>query len=138
MTVTAAEQALRDKGIRVTSERIHLYEVLTKNRKPLASKDIHALLGKDADRVTVYRTLETFVEVGLARRVDIGHRHAHYELILDEHHHLICTVCGRIEDVAFCPDPAAIKKMLKESKHFAEVTSHALEFYGRCTSCAKK
>ncbi len=132
------EEALRTAGIRVTKERTLLYQVLADSAAPLSSKDIHKAMGTDADRVTVYRTLETFVEEKLARKVDVGHRHAHYELLGEEHHHLICTSCGRIEDVQYCPDPLITKKLLKNSKHFAEIDTHALEFYGRCSTCAKK
>lgn len=124
--------------MRATPERERMLAALLEARSPISSKDLHARVASAMDRVTVYRNLETFVKAGIARRVDVGHRHAHYEAAGDEHHHLICTGCGTIEDVAYCPDPRETDKVLSGSKRFASIDRHALEFYGLCVACARK
>lgn len=131
------EEALRAAGMRVTPERGLLLDALAKARHPVSSKELHESVAGAMDRVTVYRNLETFVISGVARRIDVGHRHAHYEAAGDEHHHLICTRCGRMEDVAYCPDPRSTARLLKASRHFSAIERHALEFYGVCNACAR-
>lgn len=52
-------------------------------------------------RTTVYRTLDLLVELGLARRVQLGHASA-YEAVLagsESHQHLVCEVCGSTFDI---------------------------------------
>lgn len=123
----------------MTPERERMLAALMKARAPISSKDLHDQLAGSMDRVTVYRNLETFVDAGLVRRVDVGHRHAHYEAVGEtDHHHLICSSCGLIEDVAYCPPAADVARVLERSKAFASIDRHALEFYGTCAACAKK
>jgi Fur family transcriptional regulator, stress-responsive regulator len=132
-----ARAMLQAAGLKVTAERVTLLEALLASKTPASSKD---LLGATSglDRTTVYRSLETFVGAGIARKVDVGHRHAHFEATSgDEHHHLICTSCGKIADVEFCPDPADVLRVLKKAKGFASIESHTLEFHGTCASCAR-
>lgn len=134
--VQEAESALRSAGLKATSERTSLLMALASSPKPASSKDLlESVTGMD--RTTVYRNLEAFVRAGLARKIDVGHRHAHFEASSgEEHHHLICTSCGKIEDVLLCPDPAATKELLSKSS-FSAIASHSLEFRGTCKACAK-
>lgn len=133
------QKQLAASGMRTTPERARLLEVLGRAKKPLSSKELHEKVTGAMDRVTVYRNLEAFVDAGIIRKIDVGHRHAHYEVLGEtEHHHLICTGCSHMEDVKWCPDPNETTRILKESKRFARIHRHALEFYGLCTNCAKK
>jgi Fe2+ or Zn2+ uptake regulation protein len=47
---------------------------------------------------TIYATLELFVELGLARRIDTGTA-ALYDAGLEPHQHAVCRRCGRVQDV---------------------------------------
>jgi Fur family ferric uptake transcriptional regulator len=49
------------------------------------------------------------------------------------HHHLVCTVCGDVEDFADC-DLAALSKELTRRTAY-EIRGHWLEMYGLCPSC---
>lgn len=133
-----AREQMETAGVRPTPERERLLEALARTRSPISSKDLHAKLGNAMDRVTVYRNLETFVKAGIARRVDLGHRHAHYEAADEEHHHLVCTRCGLVEDVAYCPDPRELRAVLARSARFASLERHALELFGTCADCARE
>ncbi len=105
----------------------------------MSAQEIIDALPSDTDQATVYRTIKSLKEKGVIKQIDLRHNHAHYELAnIAEHHHLICLRCGRIEDVAHCGVEAIQSAVLRDSKHFAEIKQHALEFYGICKSCAKK
>lgn len=130
---------LRESGHKVTSGRISLLQVLAKADHPLAIHEILEQLGDRLNQATVYRALESLVEVDIVRRVDLHHTHAHYELVSGEkhHHHLICKKCGMIEDVLECDAKDIEKTVLKRSSSFAVIEKHSLEFFGLCNKCAK-
>ncbi len=132
-------ELLRETGLKATPGRIALLEFLRTEKKPLTAKEIASGIAGRLDQVTVYRALEALVEKGVLRRVDMRHPHAHYEMVIgrDHHHHLICTSCERVEDVAHCETGGLEYRVLKSSKEFASIESHALEFYGLCRKCGK-
>ncbi|MHC4520445.1 MAG: Fur family transcriptional regulator [Planctomycetota bacterium] len=49
-------------------------------------------------RDTVYRTLATLEEQGLARRAEILSSRGRYDANMDRHHHFVCTRCERVCD----------------------------------------
>lgn len=133
-----ARAMIQSAGLKVTAERVALLEALLASPAPASSKDLLEAT-RGLDRTTVYRSLETFVRAGLARKVNVGHRHAHFEAAVgEEHHHLICTSCGKIADVALCPDPEDVRRVLRSAKAFASIESHSLEFHGTCAACAAR
>lgn len=133
------KQLLRKSGRKVTPSRLSVLEMLERAKRPLSAQDIIDELGKEINQATIYRILKTLKERGLIRQIDLRHNHAHYEISgSDEHHHLICINCGKIEDVHDCGIDDTYGVILRHSKHFSEIKQHALEFYGICKSCVKK
>jgi Fe2+ or Zn2+ uptake regulation protein len=129
---------LLDKvGLKKTDSRITLLDILSKNKKPLSAKEITSKLS--SDKVTTYRMLEAMNQKGLIRRVDTGEREARYEINSnnDDHHHLICIECKKIEDFTGCDSAHLIDKALKKSKNFKSVTYHSFDLFGVCNSCIK-
>ncbi len=130
---------LRKSGYKATPSRLAILGVFKETRNPMSAQEIIDALPSDTDQATVYRTLKLLNEKGVIKQIDLRHNHAHYELAdLKEHHHLVCVRCGRIEDVHHCGALAVQDAVLKSSRHFAEISSHSLEFYGICTACVKK
>ncbi|MEK7546910.1 MAG: transcriptional repressor [Patescibacteria group bacterium] len=130
---------LRKSGHKATSSRISVLEMLGRTKRPLSAQDVIDELGKKINQATIYRILKVLKEKGLIRQIDFRHNHAHYEISgSDEHHHLVCVYCGRIEDVHDCGIENTYALVLRHSKHFSDIRQHALEFYGVCKSCNKK
>ncbi len=130
---------LRKSGYKATPSRIAILEVFKKNKNPISAQEIINELPSDTDQATVYRTLKSLKGKGVIKPIDLRHNHAHYELAnIVEHHHIICLGCGKIEDVHHCWVKEVQDTVLHDSKHFAEIRQHTLEFYGLCKSCAKK
>jgi len=135
---SSSRKALREAGYKATPDRFAVLDILARSRTPLSIKRIMAL-AKGMDQVTVYRTLKTLKDADLVRQVDLEHGHAHFELTdPKDHHHLICTNCGKIEDFGGCDMEPLVKKALRGSKQFGAVTRHSLEFFGLCKACSKK
>ncbi len=130
---------LKAKGLKVTSGRLDILRVLDGHKEPLSVATLHELVKKKIDQVTVYRTLESLISIGLVSSVDLRHGHAHYELTdgRHHHHHVICQSCGDIEDVEECDMKSISKKVLKDSKKFSHINEHSLEFFGVCNKCSR-
>lgn len=130
---------LRTSGLKATPGRLAILMVLENAKKPLSIEKITSGLGKHtADLATVYRTLHSLAQTGAVRQVDLRHGHAHYELASPaDHHHLICTKCGRIEDFTGCDTNQLIQEVVSKSKQFKKVTEHSMELFGICKTCAR-
>lgn len=131
---------LREKGLRVTSARTSLLTALAKAKKPLAIHEIIPLLEGDSSQASIYRAMEELEKVNLIRSVDLKHAHAHYEFAdpSSHHHHLICTNCSRVDDIAECVTKSAAEAILMRTPGWSSIESHSLEFYGTCSSCQRK
>ena len=131
---------LRAAGMKATAPRLAVLSVLADSPHPLGVQEIvEKIAEKSADTATVYRIISAFVEAGFVRNVAVRHNHSDYELVgPTDHHHLVCLVCGRIEDFEECDVDALARSVLKNSSAFGEVTQHSLELFGRCKSCLKK
>lgn len=129
-------QLLRTAGLKVTPARLELLGVLSKHEQPLIVTEIASKL-PNINQITIYRALVAMVEAGLVRKVDVQHAYTHYELVATKkhHHHAICSVCGRIEDVDACLPKSLEKDVLRHLKKFDSLTGHSLEFIGRCKKC---
>jgi Fur family ferric uptake transcriptional regulator len=129
-----AELTLREQNLKVTMPRLKVLEYLA-GKGPVTALEVQEKLG--LDKVTVYRTLQTFEESGIVRSVELGKRSKYFELDhADDHHHITCIRCGEIEAVHMCPVEDIEKQVLRSSKQFTELASHMLEFQGVCKSCS--
>jgi Fe2+ or Zn2+ uptake regulation protein len=110
---------------------------LKNSHHPVSVGELSRKLKNRVDTVTVYRALEDMADAGLVRRVDLQHPHAHYEYVdsTRHHHHLVCKMCGKVEDVESCEPKHLEERVLKKSKTFASIETHAMEFFGLCKEC---
>lgn len=132
------QNILRDAGFRSTEGRLALLSALKRAHKPLPVEMLARQIGERLDEANVYRALESFTEVGITRRVDLQHGHAHYELKDEhDHHHIVCTSCDKVEDFTGCEYEKLAGKALRQTREFAKVTNHSLELFGLCNTCAK-
>lgn len=130
---------LQEAGLRVTDHRVSVLQAIAKVKQPITVYELVDVLRKkdNIDQATVYRNLSALHESGLLRRLDFNHGHAHYELETGRaSHQLVCQNCETIEKIEGVSVDDAVKKMLKKSKKFKNTTTHSIEIYGLCRSCA--
>ena len=85
-------------------------------------------------RATVYRTLALFQEEGVICRLMIDGKAPRYLLGgTQHHHHMVCTVCGAVQDIADCGVDDFANTMADRFGY--QLDGHRLEIYGRCSSC---
>ncbi|WP_033441997.1 Fur family transcriptional regulator [Saccharothrix sp. NRRL B-16314] len=129
-------ELLKDVGLRVTAPRIAVLDWLAEHPHATAdsvAEGVRARLGSVSTQA-VYDVLNACARTGLLRRIEPAGHPARYETRTgDNHHHLVCRVCGRTEDVdcvhgaAPCLEPSA-------AAGFAVDEAEVL-FWGRCPDC---
>jgi len=110
---------------------MNVLNILENNKYPV---DALTLVKKlSVNKTTVYRQLEKYVAEGKIIEVELGDGKKRFELKnLDHHHHLICDVCGCIEDIEL-NEGGLMDEINKKSKF--KVEKHSLEFFGVCNKC---
>jgi Fe2+ or Zn2+ uptake regulation protein len=132
---------LRGVGQRFTTQRQGLVSVLERARKPLSTAEI--VRARTGPQSSVYRNLAVLEQAGVVRRVITEEGFARFELteeLTEHHHHLICSNCGKVEDVTI---PSNVESTmdrtadrLAKRSGFAEVSHHRLDLIGTCRACA--
>lgn len=132
------EQILKKNQLSVTGSRSKILELFLQHDGALAHGDIEKKSGSSFDRVTVYRTLQTFVEKGIVHTIPTADNSIRYALCKDEctegHHHdhhvhFICKQCG----VTVCLDDIVVPDV-KLPKGY-EATQVEVVVNGVCRNC---
>lgn len=103
-------ELLHSRGQRVTSQRLVILRDLRRRAEHATAEEIHRAVHEDLPGIsvpTIYATLDLFVELGLARRIDTATA-ALYDAGLQPHQHAVCRRCGKVEDVNGSLDTAAL------------------------------
>ncbi len=128
------KKILKDHGLKITESRLQILNMLFNAGKPVSVQDITKKL-RASDPVTVYRVLEQFTKAGIISMVHVSGDRAHFEYAHTHHHHLVCTGCGKIEEIESCSVSTSERTILKHVPTFAQILSHSLEYFGVCKKC---
>ena len=133
----AIQAMLRARGLQVTMARLAVLQVLQGTTGHLSAEEIHAAVLVRCpvlNLVTVYRTLETFAEHGLAVKAVLGDKLVRWEHAGQPHHHLVCMRCGGIVEL----DDAPFQQLALELERCAgvRVAARHLSLNGLCAACA--
>jgi Fe2+ or Zn2+ uptake regulation protein len=111
----------------------------------LAASDDHPTAAEVLERVrrlmpgvgaaTVYRTLALVVQSGECAQLRISEEGTtRYDRTVRRHDHLVCTECGRVDDVQIALDTRVLHEAAKPSSF--SITSYDVHIQGRCAMCA--
>lgn len=128
--------ACKSIGLKITPQRVAVYEVLLNRDDHPTVEDIYKEMKKKYPFVslaTVYRTVETLEELGFVKKVAYWGGSLRYDANVSNHHHLICIQCGAIKDVEFHIDWSPPTYM-----EGYRVQGYSLHIYGVCTQCQSK
>lgn len=132
---------LRENGLKVTSPRMRVLSEITQKEAAISQPDLEKIVGKEIDRVTLYRILSSFEEKGIVHKIfdlngtatyamcSSGCTESHHH---DQHVHFICSVCNSV----YCLDEVSLPK-INLPANFA-LHSLALNAVGLCASCQKE
>lgn len=92
---------LRERGLKVTPQRLAVIEAVEVLHDHPTADDVCRFIRKKYPTIatgTVYKTLETLVDNDILERVKTDSGLLRYDAVKDQHHHIYCTNCDRIED----------------------------------------
>jgi Fur family ferric uptake transcriptional regulator len=126
-----------DKGLKCTPQRLAVLKVLQDSRSYLSINTIHMKvkeLLQDTGLATVYRALETLVELNLALKVHLEDGCHSYVIAPEGHRHpIVCTDCSKVIEYTECPMEDLSKKISKETG--VQINTHFLQLFGKCREC---
>ncbi len=95
------ENICRAHGLKMTHQRLEIFHTLVRSSEHPSAETLYKMLEKKLPTLsldTVYRTLATFVELGLVKRVETPGSQARFEAKIEQHHHFFCDQCGQLID----------------------------------------
>ena len=138
MTKESIVRRLRDKGLRITPQRLAIVDVLVKkgHLHPGARFLYREAKKKGAglSLSSVYENIEVLCRHGIIKSLEFDGRENRCEANLEEHINLICGHCGKIVDYRA---PASLNKRDVAEKTGFTITDNRLEYYGFCGECTK-
>lgn len=126
-------------GLKNTSQREYVLQVLFENKKHLSAEDIQlAIKKKDASVISmasIYKILKLFEELHVVKSIALdGFDGKLYELDICLHHdHMVCTICGDITEFYSSELEETQEEIAKE--HSFHLQNHTMIMYGYCKSC---
>lgn len=136
-----SESILKESALSVTASRRTILDIFLSSKTALAHQDIELKCSDQYDRVTIYRTLQTFLEKGIIHNIPTTDNSIRYALCNDacittgHHHdnhvHFRCNQC----DKTTCLDDVSIPSVkLPPGYSMGEIN---MVVTGICKSCRK-
>lgn len=136
------KNSLKKRGIRLTRQRQILLDLIDKSGEHLDAESLYQLARQTdpkLNRVTVYRTLKLLKQGGLVDELDLMHmggdQHYYETRMKQEHAHVICLQCGRVEE--FFGDPLQRMRRRVEDHFGFNVVLVRTEIGGYCAHCQR-
>ena len=136
-----ADEILRRNRLSITGSRKKILDLFLTNKNALAHADIEHRAGEKFDRVTVYRTLQAFVERGILHTIPTNDNSVKYALCKndcfeghhhDNHYHFVCGDCGKTE----CLEEFVLPSVRLPAGYAADNVEIVVN--GLCGECLKK
>lgn len=134
------KDSLRERGVRLTRQRKILLDLIDTSGEHLDAEQLFQMAKKKdskLNRVTVYRTLKMLKQGGLVDELDLMHyggdQHYYETRLKQEHAHIICLRCGKVEE--FFGEPIhRLRKQVEENLGF-QILLARTEIGGYCSNC---
>lgn len=135
-----AKTLLGNYALRQTGTRAEILSIFLQEQRALSQREIESSMKRSCDRVTIYRTLSTFMEKGLVHKVldhsgvtkfalctsECGESGSHKH----DHIHFTCTNCGK----TLCVDDVAIPSLTLPPGYLAKEVNVLIQ--GTCANCS--
>ena len=126
----------RARGLKITPQREAVFRALDRNDAHPSAEAVHAAVTAELPNVslrTVYQVLNDLAALGEVQTLDMGTGSTRFDPNVDAHHHLVCTVCGKVRDLY--ADFGSLRVPPGAEQGFA-IDAAELVFRGRCDDCA--
>lgn len=129
-------QAFRSRGLKVTPQRQCIFRILHHSEVHPTAEAVFEQARAEMPTIslrTVYQTLNDLAEMGELSQLTLGTGSSRFDPNLEPHHHMVCTRCGNVADVA--ADSSPIRVPVSADQGFL-VRATEIVFRGLCASCA--
>jgi Fe2+ or Zn2+ uptake regulation protein len=126
----------REQGLRVTPQRQAIFRLLHGNDSHPTVEALYERAASEMPTIslkTVYQTVHDLEALGQVRVLDLGTGSVRVDPNVGDHHHLVCTECGRVRDVPIASDHA---KLPAHYRRDFKVDAVEVIYRGRCTDCS--
>ena len=133
------KQACKDKGMRVTPQRIAIFKEIAQS---CAHPDVETVYEAVKDKMpnvsmdTVYRTMASLEELNMIFRIDNQLPKARFDADRTPHYHFICTECNEVYDI-FSKKNEEIK-IPQNAKNYGKIKDINVQIRGICKNCLNK
>jgi Fur family transcriptional regulator, stress-responsive regulator len=136
---TDPAELFRQRGIQVTAQRLAVLRAVS-GEPHITADAVAAAVRAEIGAISlqsVYDALSVLVTEGLIRRIQPSGSPARFEdRVGDNHHHLICRVCGNVVDVDCAVGDAPCLTAADDSGY--EIDEAEVAYWGRCPNCLGK
>ncbi|MGM0533783.1 MAG: Fur family transcriptional regulator [Campylobacterota bacterium] len=126
---------LKQHNIKATPQRLSILNLL-ESHGHLSIKEIFERIKPNFPSIslaTIYKNINFLLDKSLLKEVKLSNLDSKYEIAKDPHAHLVCTRCGKVEDVEV--DISAVMKSVEKNSDFI-VEANSLELSGVCQTCS--
>ena len=136
---TDSAALLRQRGIQVTAQRLAVLRAVA-GQPHITADAVAEVVRTEIGAISlqsVYDALSLLVSQGLIRRIQPAGSPARFEdRVGDNHHHLICRICGRVVDVDCAVGSAPCLTPLSGRGY--EIDEAEVAYWGRCPDCLER
>jgi Fe2+ or Zn2+ uptake regulation protein len=129
-------QIFRERGLKITPQRQSIFRVLDGSTVHPTAEAVFDTVRSEMPAIslrTVYQTLNDLAAMGEIQAIDLGTGSARFDPHTGPHHHLVCDVCGRVQDIEVEFPGVAVPDA---DAYGFTVSSTQIVFRGLCRDCA--
>ena len=126
---------LRELGYKITPQREYLLELFLASKDHPSAEALYTMVKEKFNYIslsTVYNTLNTLVDMGLAKTIYLEDK-TYFDPNIEPHSHFICEHCGSIYDL----EPVSVNLSDIKNENIAYSTGVEVFIHGVCSKCAK-
>lgn len=123
----------------MTVQRKAIYNLLTAAHDHPTAADIIERLKSEGHQfayATVYNTLRYLTDEGLLRELKLDGGVSRYDARTDDHQHILCTICNKVDEVIIEAPPTWLDTIAKQTGY--EIHEEQYLFKGVCAACRSK
>lgn len=125
---------IKSEGHRMTKIKTEIIDIFVDEKNFIDANELYKRLDNKADISTIYRNLESLVELKLIEYIyKEGKRLYRLERESDHVHYIVCELCGEKKAIDYCPF-----EHLRSNIDGYKIKDHKFELSGVCINCDSK
>lgn len=138
VTIPITDNPNAKPTLRLTRQRRLILQALRSSKTHPTADELYEMVREKLPHIslgTVYRNLEIMASSGIIRKLETAGTQKRFDGILEDHYHVRCVRCGRVDDLPVKSIKAVDDAVIGVTDY--QILSHHLEFAGLCPRCQK-